>query len=1498
MSLLYTDSNGTIWNIQNDGAVNQVRSGTTELYDTGSQLSVQVADGTGGFDSVFFNSPTTISTATTHQSNATATGFALSRQAAVIADGAGNFVLRLVDTITNTGAAAANVRMSLTDDTYADSNTTLVSTSSGDAVLSTTDNWYSTGSTAPGYPVFAHVVAGGAADPSAYTRTFNDRFNTQFDLALAAGQSRSLVHFVVLTPQAGSLAAYANALSNLPAWALAGMTPAQLALISNYQIDVSSAVSTTLQPFQKNLTLTGASAINGTGNALDNTIIGNNAANVLTGLAGNDTLDGRGGIDTMNGGLGNDIYVVDNALDVLNEAAAQGTDTARSSVSLRLDSGNRVHIENLTGTGAAALVLVGNSLNNTITGSTGADQLWGVAGNDRLDGGAGSDQMRGGIGNDIYVVRDAGDLVIEGVNEGTDTVEASISGIVLGANVENLTLIGAAVSGTGNSGANILTGNALNNVLAGGLGDDIYIVQNSADQAVEAVNGGTDTVRSSATSFALGLNVENLVLIEGTPAVEGIGNAGVNLITGNSGNNILDGRAGNDTMVGGAGNDTYVLADAGDVVVEGANAGIDTIRTSFTTYTLAANLENGQMLTGAVTMNGNAANNIITGNTGANTINGLEGNDTLNGAGGNDTLNGGNGDDVLIGDDGGPGSSTGFGTQLINGVPLSLSLTAPSTGQGSTIVSGLISNLNVAAQGLNIVYVMDTSGSMTDTFAGDVNVGDRNGDGLSNTVLDASIASYEALTERIIASGLGNQVTVSLVRFGSDASTAFQGSIATDLNANGVADVIDEMREFGASGSTNYTAGLQLAYDFLASRTTGQNVVFFTSDGAPDNSTYLTSIMPQLRALNGGTTIRAIGTGTGANEEVLDILDDGISNNSATVVTNPSDLEFSLSGLLQNVTDGAWVEIYKNGRLVEIIGAEDFQTSPLGLSFRSNAIALSASGTDTISALLVTSDASGRTITASVPVTIAPFVSNDILVGGAGADTLNGGFGADRMTGGTDNDTYYVENSGDLVIEAANEGTDTVISTLNYTLGVNLENLTLQGAALLGRGNDLGNTIRGSANANTVYGGLGNDTIYGGDGNDALVGDGGGDSLYGESGNDALYGVDDSFDSLYGGAGNDIFYVDQNDSIVESSNDGGIDTVVAGFNLSLGGSTPSGVTIARSYFSVENVQLIGTGNFVAVGNASDNVLKGNNGANALYGDGGNDTLWGGLGADRLDGGLGNDTFIIADALDTIVDAGGTDTVSQQIASYTLAASVENLTMSSVGVNALGNALNNRMTGNNLANTLNGGLGADTLAGGLGNDTYYVDNVGDRVLEAVNSGADRVYSSVSYLMADNVESLILFGSAALQGAGNALNNSMTGNAAANRLLGLAGDDTLYGGLGNDILSGGLGVDRFHFNTALNATTNRDTITDFDASDFLILENTGAGLFNTLANGFLAATAFASNATGAATSTAHRIVYNTATGDIFYDADGSGGGASIRFATLLNKAALTAGDIFVA
>ncbi len=397
----------------------------------------------------------------------------------------------------------------------------------------------------------------------------------------------------------------------------------------------------------------------------------------LTGSVGANIIDGGAGADTMTGGAGDDTYYVDNAGDKVVEAVGGGTDTVMSTISFQAGTQD---IENITLLGTANTSAIGNTL---------ANHLIGNSGNNLLNGGAGADIMEGGAGNDTYIVDNANDQVIEHALGGTDTVQSALS-YTLGGFVENLTLTGKALDGTGNDLANVIVGDAGNNILDGkggadtlygGAGNDVYIVDNAGDKVSEQLvaghdDGGTDRVESTV-SWTLGSFIENLTL-KGTDNINGtgnalnntiFGNAGNNILTGGAGDDVLNGQAGVDTMYGGAGNDTYYVDDSNDVASEiaanGANSGgIDTVMAAVS-YTLGGYIEN-LTLTGIANTRatGNAMDNILTGNSGSNILNGLQGADHMYGGGGNDTYYVDNAGDV-VSEEAAPGIDAG-GTDTVS----------------------------------------------------------------------------------------------------------------------------------------------------------------------------------------------------------------------------------------------------------------------------------------------------------------------------------------------------------------------------------------------------------------------------------------------------------------------------------------------------------------------------------------------------------------------------------------------------------------------------------------------------------------------------------------------------------------------------------------------------------------------------------------------------------------------------------------------------------------
>jgi len=296
--------------------------------------------------------------------------------------------------------------------------------------------------------------------------------------------------------------------------------------------------------------------------------------------------------------------------------------------------------------------------------------------------------------------------------------------------------------------------------------------------------------------------------------------------------------------------------------------------------------------------------------------------------------------------------------------------------------------------------------------------------------------------------------------------------------------------------------------------------------------------------------------------------------------------------------------------------------------------------------------------------------------GGDGDDRLDGGLGADRLTGGAGNDMFYVDGQHDLAFEDEGGGTDTVISSGNFYLYANIENLTLTGSGdLFGVGNELANTILGNAGSNLLIAGAGDDVVRGGAGVD---------SLFGQDGNDQLFG-DTGIDYLIGGIGNDTL-------------DGGDDPDA------LYGEDGDDVLIGGSGFHTD----------ILVGGAGNDVLRGDSGEGEY---------------DRMDGGSGDDAYYVDTPDDLTFEAanGGTDTVYATIngAGYYLYANTENLVLGGNTPFGVGNELNNRITGSAASNWLLGGAGNDVLNGRGGNDVLFGEAGADVFVFERGTGGDAI-----------------------------------------------------------------------------------------------------------------------------------------------------------------------------
>lgn len=302
----------------------------------------------------------------------------------------------------------------------------------------------------------------------------------------------------------------------------------------------------------------------------------------------------------------------------------------------------------------------------------------------------------------------------------------------------------------------------------------------------------------------------------------------------------------------------------------------------------------------------------------------------------------------------------------------------------------------------------------------------------------------------------------------------------------------------------------------------------------------------------------------------------------------------------------------------------------------------------------------------------------DELQGGDGHDWLHGGDGSDRLFGQVGNDVLFGADGNDILV--------------GFT-GIN----EAQQSLLAGQTDD--DSLFGGAGRDLLLGGLGQDRLWGGADDDELQGQDGADRLMGEAGHDRLFGQT-GHDTLYGGEGNDWLMGDVGNNETQR--------------------TP------------------------ASGDTDADHLYGGTGADTLLGGRGSDYLDGGAGADWMEGGTGDDVYIVNSTNDVVFeqDNAGRDQVFS-LSNTLLSAHLENLTLlGRAAINGTGNRLNNHIVGNSAANILDGVTGADTLEGGQGSDVYYVDHVGDRIVERRGEGVDTVLSSVSYTLGNDIENLTL------------------------------------------------------------------------------------------------------------------------------------------------------------
>lgn len=1178
--------------------------------------------------------------------------------------------------------------------------------------------------------------------------------------------------------------------------------------------------------------------------------------------------------------------------------------------------------------------LFGGDGNDVIYGDGGADVLDGGAGDDMLyanEFGDGSpDILRGGAGNDRYYIStgyqygSSPDTVIELEGEGVDTVFAESFSYTLTANVENL--VGVFNSSTwhwqnpsypgwivhiprslvGNDLDNIiqfgkpsymgshsgryyvLDGGAGNDTLIGTEANETYVVDSLGDVIIEGDWGSDnrfsiDTVRASLSySIANLVNIENLELV-GSGDWAGWGNAG---------NNTLNGRTsmGANHLYGGMGDDRYIIS-ANDTVVELAGEGNDTVvidaiedgapQNQWFDVANFANIENlelGNNLVpdgrGAGTINGGAFHANLRGDAGDNVLTGNGFSNEIRGGGGNDTLKGGDrepntvykasrdylygeeGNDLLIAGQGGADLHGGTGDDVLRGGYGDDDFHY-GIGDGRDTVdswAGAGRDRVVFGAGIDPDHVT-FSRSGLDLI---VQVGSDPNDQLTvssywyeegDRLVVRGVIDHFLFADGTVRRGDLHQLPytnkppvtlIPFVEFEAIGETAFSAKIPSGMFQDEAQDtltyslsenapawlVIDPLT--GELTGTPPNGGADLSLDIIAADSWGQRTTAWLTVNVrnvlrgTDGADVLAGT--QFRDdLHGGAGNDVL-SGAGAGDRLY-----GGEGDDIYVVSDPSQQVIELAG--------GGDDTVRSGSHRYVLGENVERLELLDGAY----------------------EGTGNQ-------------GNNTLIGNQGDNRLDGAAGEDRLVGGGGDDTYVVDSAGDVVIEVAGEGIDTVESALDWQLGDHLENLVLTGSGnLSGVGNSLDNELYGNDGNNRLEGGLGADRLYGGLGDDLYIIESAQDRVFEDEGG-GLDTIERRFET-------NLILADNVENLIlangiVSGNGNALDNVI------------NGNAAANKLSGMD-------GNDTLVGGDGDDQLWGGSGDDVLRGDNGADYLDGGSGADQMSGGAGNDIYIVDNTADTIIElaGGGTDQV-QSSASYTLSADLENLFLTgSADINGTGNALGNYLAGNSGSNTLNGGGGNDTLSGGGGNDTllggagndaYLVDaNSGSDVVDNTGGGNDTVFfqngvtrERLSFSRegddlliridqaatpAVRVRNHFLGGDWAIDqvqpdggsslsaaqinqlvsgGSGGGFDKTITGTSAGEQLVGtagkdlieglggddtlfgMAGDDTLRGGDGNDQLAGGNGSAAGSGNDRLEGGAGNDTLRGQDGNNVLV------------------------------------------------------------------------------
>jgi Ca2+-binding RTX toxin-like protein len=1218
----------------------------------------------------------------------------------------------------------------------------------------------------------------------------------------------------------------------------------------------------------------------------------------------NSTATGDDGGNTLNSGSGRDLILAFGGSDTINLAAASYgagdvidggagydslifTGTAASGLVIDFAAG----IISGGGTGGAGSAtfanierLTGGSGNDSISGNAVGQNIGGAGGNDTLWGAGGNDTLWGIAGADTFVFRETGaanaDLIGDFAS-GTDKISLDAS---------VMTALGAA----GNFG----TGDARFWAAAGATGGhdaDDRVVYNTTTRQIfyDADGSGSGAAQLIATLQSGATLVATDIVISGTtPPPSGptegddslVGTSGNDTIDGLGGNDTIDGLAGNDVLIGGAGADSLVGGDGNDTLragMDGAHGdgfvdtldggvgddvyfvtddgdtiladpgGVDTVVVEDGSWTLGAGLENLDLMEeDGVTGIGNELDNVIRGGAEGTDLYGMGGNDLLiaeafsgaymNGGDGNDTLTGGGNNSTVL--EGGSGADN-------------FNFRQPAFGS---------SDINDFASGVDKIRLdataMSALGASGDFAAGDARfyaaAGATGGHDADDRVV------YNTTTRELFydPDGNGAQAAQLIVTLQAGATL-----VATDI---AVDNGIENQTINGGPGNDTLTGG------------PGNDTINgFGGNDSIDGGQGADSLIGG----DGNDTLSA-GFDTSQADGAADTLDGGLGDDvylvhddGDTIVSDPGGIDTVVA------VNASWTL------------ASGFENLDLDDSVGSG-----FNGTGNELDNVIRSASEGGTLDGmgGNDLLIARHAQNTVtLRGGDGNDTLRGGSAGNAFFGDAGDDVLVAGVFGDNNMSGGS-GADSFVFTQPGGSGSFITDLV--------SGMD---KIRLDATSMSALGASGN----------FAAGDA---RFYAAAGATGGHDADDRV--IYNTSTGDLFY---------DSDGNGAQAAELIVRLQ------AGATLVATDIAVDNGTSGGAingtaGNDSLTGTAGNDTINGLAGNDTLRGFAGDDVLDGGDGVDSLDGGFGNDTYIVTSGDVIVSDPEGIDTVVTAVSWNLSSGNLENVTMTgTAAISVEGNNLANSIVGNDGNNYFNARGGNDTISGNAGNDLFNMSMGGTTSFgnDSIDGGAgvdsvEFATNAKSGLVADLAAGTVTGGETGGAGSSTILNierfiagdfnDQVTGSSAANYLdgrggndtvSGAAGNDTLLGGIGNDRLAGGTGNDTLTGGAGLDSfvfaeapgSANVDRITDFvSASDKVLLDDAfhsnigAAGNFSAGDGRFYAA----AGAT-AGHDANDRVIYNTSTGSLYYDADGNGAGAAQLIATLTGNPAVAATDIAV-